>query len=272
MAKYKLPSANGGDNKVACVTYKFQIDVPIPSYSLGLAVGEFEIIPGVEMPDRVTTFAPKTSIGSSMEELNDATECLSAAINFFEDTFGCKLPMQSHNLVFVKDPPSLNCLAGSPYASVTFVSTDHLTPKSMHVPNNEDDRHIEAGNNHANENDDGNINGFMKRSWTKRRDKRQKRGKKLPQDSFNYRETTAMSDNGNAENTSSCKRESGITNIELAGEIANGVAWNVFGTLIKVGRWQDSWLPLGMSLFVSDLFIRHIFGEKEYQLRLRKRK
>ena len=123
-----------------------------------------------------------------------------------------------------------------------------------------------------NENDDGNINGFMKRSWTKRRDKRQKRGKKLPQDSFNYRETTAMSDNGNAENTSSCKRESGITNIELAGEIANGVAWNVFGTLIKVGRWQDSWLPLGMSLFVSDLFIRHIFGEKEYQLRLRKRK
>ena len=81
-----------------------------------------------------------------------------------------------------------------------------------------------------------------------------------------------MSDDDNAENTSSCKRESGITNIELAGEIANGVAWNVFGTLIKVERWQDSWLPLGMSLFVSDLFIRHMFGEKEYQLRLRKRK
>ena len=63
--------------------------------------------------------------------------------------------------------------------------------------------------------------------------------------------------------------KSGITNIELAGG-ANGVAWNVFGTLIKVERWQDSWLPLGMSLFVSDLFIRHMFGE-EYQLRLRKR-
>ena len=107
------------------------------------------------------------------------------------------------NLVFVKDPPSLNCLAGSPYASVTFVSTDHLTPKSMHVLNSEDDRHIEAGNNHTNENDDGNSNGFLKRSWTRRRDEPRKRGEKLPQDSFNHRVTTAMSDDDNAENTSS---------------------------------------------------------------------
>ena len=74
-----------------------------------------------------------------MEDLNDATECLSSAVRFFEKTFDCPLPSYCHKLVFVKNVPCVNSFASSTYSSMTIVSTDHLYPKSMHIPNNNSD-------------------------------------------------------------------------------------------------------------------------------------
>ena len=194
-----------------------------------------------------------------MEDLNDATECLSSAVRFFEKTFDCPLPSYCHKLVFVKNVPCVNSFASSAYSSMTIVSTDHLYPKSMHIPNNNSDgtnMNINAGNNHI---DDDGINA---------------------QNDNNGENNAAMINNSNRQNFNNgngtpsknkYRKTIEISNVDLAGEIAVGVAWNYFGALIQVERWQDAWLPLGLSIFMSDLFIRHVFGEKQYQLRLRKR-
>jgi hypothetical protein len=260
------------------IAYRYQVDIPIPVYCLGVTIGEYEIIPDTEMPKRITTFVPKTSVEYFTDDLNDATECLSAAVQFFERTFDCPLPSHCHKLIFVKGPPSIDNFASAPYCSMTILSTDHLHPKSMNVLNNDSNRahiNIHAGNNHMENSDNGN-NIVM----TNRHHKNNKTINNGSRIDINGNKTAGITNdnNGNKYNkdnysdtSSHGKKVLEMTNVDLAGEIAIGVAWNYFGTLIKVERWQDAWLPLGLSVFMSDLFIRHVFGEKEYQLRLRKR-
>ena len=168
--------------------------------------------------------------------------------------------------------------ASAPYCSMTILSTDHLHPKSMHVLNNDSNRahiNIHAGNNHMENVDNGNNIGI-----SNRRHKNNRTTNNASRIDINGNNTAEITNDNNGNkynkdnysNTSSHdKKVLEMTNVDLAGEIAIGVAWNYFGTLIKVERWQDAWLPLGLSIFMSDLFIRHMFGEKEYQLRLRKR-
>ena len=265
-------------NLLPSISYRYQVDIPIPAYSLGLAIGEFDVIPDKEMPKRITTFAPKTNVEYCMEDLNDATECLSSAVRFFEKTFDCPLPSYCHKLVFVKNVPCVNSFASSTYSSMTIVSTDHLYPKSMHIPNNNSDgtnMNINAGNNHIDDDDKVRlINNHNHASGTSIRIGIN------AQNGDNGENNVAMINNSNRQNfnngngTSSKNKDRKtieISNVDLAGEIAVGVAWNYFGALIQVERWQDAWLPLGLSIFMSDLFIRHVFGEKQYQLRLRKR-
>lgn len=62
-----------------------------------------------------------------------------------------------------------------------------------------------------------------------------------------------------------------VSDVDLAAEQAFGVVWNWFGILMRTERWQDSWLPLGLSMYMVDLFIRQIFGKDAYRLRLRQK-